>query len=197
MKSVCVFCGSNIGASEEYKKVAHQLGILLANNNIELIYGGANVGLMKATAQMVLDHGGKATGVITHFLAQKHLTQDNLYRLIKVETMHERKAKMTELADGFIAMPGGFGTLEELFEVLTSAQLGFHHKPIAILNINGFYDLLKAQLDKMVDEKMLLLPHAKMILFVETPEQALEAMRAYEAPVLGKWIDDIREQNKL
>jgi len=196
MKSVCVFCGSNLGASEDYKKVANQLGVLLAKNNIELIYGGANVGLMKATAQMVIDHGGKATGVITHFLAQKHLTQENLDRLIKVDTMQQRKATMADLADGFIAMPGGFGTLEELFEVLTAAQLGFHHKPIAIINTNGFYDFLKVQLNKMVDEKMLLEPHAQMVLFADTPEQALEAMRAYEAPVIEKWIDDIRAQNK-
>ena len=195
MKKICVFCGSNLGANPEYIKIAKELGTVLAKNNIELIYGGANVGLMKATAEKVLEHGGLVTGVITHFLAQKHLTQNNITKLITVETMQERKSKMAKLADGFIALPGGFGTLEELFEVLTAAQLGFHKKPIAIINTNGFYNFLKTHIENMVTEKMVLAPHASIAHFVNTPEEALEAMHNYSAPVLGKWIDDIRKEN--
>ncbi len=193
--NVCIFCGSNLGANPEYIEVAKQLGTLLAKNGINLIYGGANVGLMKAAAEGVLENGGKVTGVITHFLAKKHLTQQNLTQLITVKTMHQRKAKMTDLADGFIAMPGGLGTLEELFEVLTAAQLGFHKKPIAIINTNGFYNFLKLHIKNTINEKMVLPPHAAIAQFVDTPEQALQVMQNYTAPVLEKWIEDIRKEN--
>jgi len=195
MQSICVFCSSNLGSNKVYQNAATELGLLLAKEKIELIYGGANVGLMRCTAEAVIQESGKATGVITHFLAKKHLAQSGLKQLILVETMQERKAKMAELADGFIVLPGGFGTLEELFEVVTAAQLGFHSKPIAIINTNGFYDFLKIQLENMVKEKMLLEPHANMLLFTDSPEQAISAMRQYEAPVLGKWVDDIRKDN--
>lgn len=195
MKRICVFCGSNLGNHPDYITIARQLGDTLAKNDMELVYGGANVGLMRITAEAILQNGGKATGVITHFLAQKHLTFPGLTELILVDTMHERKAKMAELADGFIALPGGYGTLEELFEILTAAQLGFHHKPVAIINIHGYYDFMKLQLEKMVEEKLLLAPHAGMAHFVKTPGEALEIMRNYTAPVVGKWIDDIRREN--
>lgn len=195
MKNICVYCSSNLGDNKIYVKIAQELGTLLGNNGFNLIYGGANVGLMRATAEKVLEHGGKVTGVITHFLAQKHLTQTNITELITVETMQERKAKMAELADAFVVLPGGFGTLEELFEILTAGQLGFHKKPVAIININGFYDLLQKQLDFMVQEKMLLEPHAKIAQFVNSPIEAIEALQAYEAPVIEKWIDDIRKEN--
>ncbi len=196
MQNICVFCGSNLGNNEIYKQTATELGELLAKKNIKLIYGGANVGLMRCAAEATLNKQGMATGVITHFLAKKHLTQQGLTELIKVDTMQQRKTKMAELADGFIALPGGFGTLEELFEVLTAAQLGFHNKPIAIINTNGFYDYLKVQLNKMVEEKMLLEPHANMVLFANSPNEALTAMEKYNAPVLEKWIDDIRDDNR-
>ncbi len=195
MQKVCVFCGSNLGNNDIYKQTAIELGSLLANKNIKLIYGGANVGLMRCTAEAVLKQNGTATGVITHFLAKKHLTQQGLTELITVDTMQQRKTKMAELADGFIALPGGFGTFEELFEVLTAAQLGFHNKPIAVINTNGFYDYLKIQLKKMVEEKMLLEPHANMVLFTDSPKEAIEAMEKYSAPVLEKWIDEIRKEN--
>lgn len=195
MKRICVFCSSNLGANSEYSKAAKALGTELAKNNMELIYGGANVGLMKTVAEEVISNGGKVTGVITHFLAEKHLTQQNLTELIAVETMQERKAKMADLADAFIVLPGGFGTLEEIFEILTAAQLGFHKKPVAIINSNGYYDLLKQQLEHMVNEKMLLKPHAAIAQFVETPREAIEALRNYSAPIVEKWIDDIRREN--
>lgn len=191
MKSICVFCGSNLGNSPLYQETARNLGALLAKENITLVYGGANVGLMRLTAEAVLENGGKAIGVITHFLAQKHLTQKGLTELILVDTMQERKAKMAELADGFIALPGGFGTLEELFEILTAAQLGFHDKPVSIININGFYDYMKIQLKKMVEEKMLLEPHANIAHFAISAEEALASMQKYERPIVEKWIEDV------
>lgn len=196
MKSICVFCGSNLGASEIYQETARELGTLLAKENITLVYGGANVGLMRITAEAVLQNGGKAIGVITHFLAEKHLIQPHLTELILVDTMQQRKAKMAELADGFIAMPGGFGTLEELFEILTAAQLGFHDKPVALINTNNFYEFLQIQLNKMVDEKMLLAPHAEIAHFAKSPATALAAMRKYERPIIEKWIEAIRNENK-
>ena len=195
MKRICVFCSSNLGTISDYADAAKKLGVELANNNMELIYGGANVGLMKAVAEEVIAQGGKVTGVITHFLAQKHLTQQNLTRLIAVETMQERKVKMAELADAFIVLPGGFGTLEEIFEILTAAQLGFHKKPVAIINTNGYYNFLKLQLEHMVNEKMLLKPHAAIAQFVDTPEEAIKALQRYKAPVIEKWIEDIRREN--
>lgn len=195
MRSICVFCSSNIGSNPEYINVAKQLGVLLAEQNITLIYGGANVGLMRAVAEATLTNGGKAIGVITHFLAQKHLTQPNLTDLILVNTMQERKAKMEELAEGFITLPGGFGTLEEIFEILTAAQLGFHKKPIAIINSLGFYNHLKLHLKQMVEAKMLLEPHANIAQFASTPKEALDLMHKYEAPVIEKWIDAIRKEN--
>lgn len=195
MKNICVYCSSNLGANGIYIEVAQKLGKLLGNSGYNLVYGGANVGLMRATAEKVLEHGGKVTGVITHFLAQKHLTQKNITELITVETMQERKAKMAEMADAFIVLPGGFGTLEELFEILTAGQLGFHDKPVAIINTNNFYDFLKQQLDMMVSERMLLEPHANIAQFVNTPKEAIDALKKYEAPVIEKWIDDIRKEN--
>jgi len=195
VKSICVFCGSNLGNNPEFIEIAKDLGTLLAENNITLIYGGANVGLMRQVAESVLTNNGKAIGVITHFLAEKHLTQPNLTELIKVETMQERKVKMSELADGFMVLPGGFGTLEEVFEVLTAGQLGFHKKPVAFINIHGFYNHLKAHFEQMIDERMLLVPHASIAHFVTSPQEALNVMRVYEPPVVEKWIETIRAEN--
>lgn len=195
MKTICVFCSSNLGKNEVYSQVAEQLGQLLAKNNIDIIYGGANVGLMKKVAEAALNRQGNVIGIITHFLAQKHLTQKGLTQLIKVDTMQQRKAKMAEMADGFIVLPGGFGTFEEVFEILTAGQLGFHNKPVAIINTNGYYTPLKLQLDKMVEEKMLLAPHAGIAQFVNSPHEAMAAIKNYKAPVLEKWIEDIRREN--
>jgi uncharacterized protein (TIGR00730 family) len=195
MDRICVFCSSNLGNKKEYIDVAHELGRVLAERKITLVYGGANVGLMRAVAESTLEHGGKAIGVITHFLAQKHLTQPGLSELILVDTMQERKAKMAELADAFITLPGGFGTLEELFEVLTAGQLGLHQKPMALINTNGFYEHLKLHLNQMVQAEMLLEPHAKIAQFVNSPQEALEALESYQAPVIEKWIENIRRAN--
>jgi uncharacterized protein (TIGR00730 family) len=155
MNRITVFCGSSFGTEEIYTEQAALLGKTLAKQNIELVYGGANVGLMGAVADGVLNNGGKAIGVLPNFLRSKEIAHLGLTELILVESMHERKTKMNDLCDGVMALPGGFGTLEELFEMLTWAQLGLHKKPIAILNINGFYDSLIQLTEVMVSKGLL------------------------------------------
>lgn len=195
MKRIAVFCGSNMGLLTEYEKTARKVGKILAENNIELVYGGGNVGMMRCVAEEVMNGGGKVIGVITHFLKAKHLAQPGLTQLIEVETMQERKATMAELSDGFIILPGGFGTLEEFFEVLTAAQLGFHSKPIGVVNQNGFYNFLKQQIDHMVEHGMVLPVHSGMVLYGNSADEVFNKMKEYEAPSAGKWIEDILEAN--
>jgi len=189
MKRITVFCGSSFGTDEIYKEQATLLGKTLAKQNIELVYGGANVGLMGAVADGILNEGGKAIGVLPDFLRSKEIAHLGLTELISVESMHERKTKMNDLCDGVIALPGGFGTLEELFEMLTWAQLGLHKKPIAILNINGFYDSLIELTEVMVTKGLLKDVNQKMLLVSEDIEDLLEQMKNYVAPAVGKWID--------
>ncbi|MEG1590069.1 TIGR00730 family Rossman fold protein [Chryseobacterium sp.] len=188
MKSITVFCGSSFGSDEIYKEQATLLGQTLAKENIQLIYGGANVGLMGAVADGVLEKGGKAIGVLPHFLQSKEIAHNNLTELILVETMHERKTKMNELCDGVIVLPGGYGTLEEFFEMITWAQLGLHKKPIAILNIDGFYDDLIKLVQTMVDKGFLKHINQEMLLVSDSIDQLLEKMKNYQAPTVGKWI---------
>ncbi|WP_185114086.1 MULTISPECIES: TIGR00730 family Rossman fold protein [unclassified Chryseobacterium] len=188
MKSITVFCGSSFGSDEIYKEQATLLGQTLAKENIQLIYGGANVGLMGAVADGVLEKGGKAIGVLPHFLQSKEIAHNNLTELILVETMHERKTKMNELSDGVIVLPGGYGTLEEFFEMITWAQLGLHKKPIAILNINGFYDDLIKLVQTMVDKGFLKQINQEMLLVSDSIDELLEKMKNYQAPAVGKWI---------
>ena len=188
MKRTTVFCGSSAGADEIYKSQATVLGQTLAKHNIELVYGGANVGLMGAVANGVLNNGGKVIGVLPNFLKSKEIAHDHLTQLILVETMHERKTKMNELCDGVIALAGGFGTLEELFEMLTWAQLGLHKKPIAILNTNGFYDPLIALIQTMVDKGFLKEVNQQMLLVSNDIDELLDKMQGYVAPAVGKWI---------
>ncbi|MGE6394913.1 TIGR00730 family Rossman fold protein [Chryseobacterium scophthalmum] len=188
MKSITVFCGSSFGSDEIYKEQANLLGQTLAKQNIQLIYGGANVGLMGAVADGVLKKGGKAIGVLPHFLQSKEIAHQNLTELILVETMHERKTKMNDLCDGVIVLPGGYGTLEEFFEMITWAQLGLHKKPIAILNIDGFYDDLIKLVQTMVDKGFLKQINQEMLLVSDSIDELLEKMRNYQAPTVGKWI---------
>ncbi len=183
-----VFCGSSSGDNELFTTQAHQLGEALAKRNISLIYGGAKVGLMGAVADGALSNNGEVIGVIPHFLANVEIEHQGLSSLIKVETMHERKALMDKLCDGMIAMPGGFGTMEELFEVLTWGQLGLHKKPVALFNINGFYDALLQMIDEMVDRKFLKTENRSMILVSDNIEELLDLMKNYKAPTEGKWI---------
>jgi len=188
MKSITVFCGSSFGSEEIYKEQAVLLGQTLAKQNIQLVYGGANVGLMGAVADGVLLEGGKAIGVLPHFLQSKEIAHQELTELILVETMHERKTKMNDLCDGVIVLPGGYGTLEEFFEMITWAQLGLHKKPIAILNINGFYDDLIKLVQNMVDKGFLKQINQEMLLVSDSIDELLEKMKNYRAPSVGKWI---------
>jgi uncharacterized protein (TIGR00730 family) len=189
MKSITVFCGSSFGTEEIYKEQAVLLGQTLAKQNIKLIYGGANVGLMGAVADGVLNAGGEAIGVLPDFLRSKEIAHLGLTELIFVESMHERKTKMNDLCEGVIALPGGFGTLEELFEMLTWAQLGLHKKPIAILNINGFYDSLIELTETMVEKGLLKDVNQKMLLVSDNIDDLLNQMKNYVAPTVGKWIE--------
>ena len=189
MKRITVFCGSSFGTEEIYKEQAALLGETLAEQNIELVYGGANVGLMGAVADGVLSKGGKVIGVLPDFLRSKEIAHQGLTELILVESMHERKTKMNDLCDGVIALPGGFGTLEELFEMITWAQLGLHKKPIAILNINGFYDSLIQLTEVMVEKGLLKEVNQQMLLVSDNIDDLLDKMNNYTAPTVGKWID--------
>lgn len=188
MKRVTVFCGSSFGTESKYQLQANLLGQTLAQHNIELVYGGANVGLMGSVADGVLSKGGKVIGVLPHFLQTKEIAHEHLTELILVDSMHERKTKMNELCDGVIALPGGFGTLEELFEMLTWAQLGLHKKPIAILNIDGFYNSLLDFIQIMVDKGLLKKVNQEMLLISDSINEILEKMKNYQAPSVGKWI---------
>jgi uncharacterized protein (TIGR00730 family) len=188
MKRITVFCGSSFGSEKEYQEQAFMLGKTLAERNIGLVYGGANVGLMGAVANGTIENKGKVIGVLPRFLQNKEIAHQGLTELILVETMHERKTKMNELTDGVITLPGGYGTLEEFFEMLTWAQLGLHEKPIAILNTNGFYDELLALVNTMVEKGFLKEANKNMLLISENINDLLDQMANYEAPVVGKWI---------
>lgn len=190
MKRVVVFCGSSPGTDDVYKSQATLLGRELAKRKIELVYGGAKVGLMGFIADAVLSEGGKVIGVLPGFLGSKEIAHEKLTELILVETMHERKTKMNELCDGVIALPGGFGTLEELFEMLTWAQLGLHKKPIALLNVNGFYDSLINLVNVMVEKGFLKEVNQQMLLVSDNIGGLLEKMQNYVAPTVGKWISE-------
>ncbi|MGC5746210.1 TIGR00730 family Rossman fold protein [Chryseobacterium sp. NFX27] len=188
MKSITVFCGSSFGTDDIFKEQAFLLGQTLAKQDIQLIYGGADVGLMGAVADGALNEKGKVVGVLPHFLQSKEIAHKNLSELILVETMHERKTKMNDLCDGVIVLPGGYGTLEEFFEMITWAQLGLHKKPIGILNIDGFYDDLIRLVQTMVDKGFLKQVNRDMLLMSGNINELLEKMRSYQAPTVGKWI---------
>jgi uncharacterized protein (TIGR00730 family) len=188
MKRITVFCGSSAGTDELYMREAVKLGETLAQQNIEVIYGGAKIGLMGAVADGALHQGGKVIGVLPRFLQSKEIAHDGLTELILVDTMHERKTKMNELCDGVIALPGGFGTMEELFEILTWGQLGLHTKPVALLNTNGFYNCLEQLLQTMVDKGFLKEVNQKMLLSSPNISDLISKMKNYVPPSVGKWI---------
>jgi len=188
MKRITVFCGSSSGTEEIYTSQATLLGETLAKRNIDLVYGGAKVGLMGAVADGILNAGGNAIGVLPNFMRSKEIAHPKLTELILVETMHERKTKMNDLCDGVIDLPGGFGTLEELFEMLTWGQLGLHKKPIAILNIDGYFDALIVFVQTMTDKGLLKEINQQMLLVSDSIDDLLEKMENYKAPTVGKWI---------
>ncbi|MCE7062462.1 TIGR00730 family Rossman fold protein [Dyadobacter sp. CY343] len=179
MQSIVVYCGSNIGKKPVYAETAYELGKELANRDIKLIYGGGNMGLMGRVADGAMDHKGFVTGIIPNFLANLEKAHKELSELHFVDTMHERKAKMVAMSDGVIALPGGYGTLDELFEILTWAQLRIFHGPVGLLNVNGYYDLLLLQLEKMVEEGFLH-PLTHQLLVVDNdPAGLLEKMEIF------------------
>lgn len=189
MKRICVYCGSSPGKRPEYTQAAHLLAKELVQRGIGLVYGGAHVGIMGQLADAVLAHDGEVVGVIPQALVDKEVAHHGLTELVIVGSMHERKALMADLADGFIALPGGLGTLEELFEILTWAQLGFHRKPCALLNIDGYYDGLSAFLDHAVHEQFITPIHRSMLLIEESPKQLLDNFSSYQTPKVEQWID--------
>ncbi|MFD1143941.1 TIGR00730 family Rossman fold protein [Larkinella insperata] len=179
MKSIVVYCGSSPGFNPVYKEAAQELGEKFAEKEIRLIYGGGNIGLMGAIADAVLSNGGEVTGVIPNFLAALEVAHNTLTELHFVETMHERKFKMVQLAKAVIALPGGYGTFDELFEILTWSQLRLYEGPIGLLNVNGFYDLLLQQLDRMVDDGFLKAENRELLIVGETSEELLAKIEAY------------------
>ena len=188
MKSITIFCGSNNGHNNNFVKMAYQLGKFLAENNIRIIYGGAQIGLMGAVANGALDQGGKVIGVLPYFLQSKEMAHPNLTELILVETMHERKIKMHELSDGVIILPGGFGTMEEFFEMLTWGQLGLHVKPMAIYNIQNYYDFLISLFDHMLESGFISAHHKQLLIYSDDQQELLEKMQDYESPMKEKWL---------
>lgn len=176
LNAICVFCGSSMGNNEEIVQQASELGNTLAKQEISLIYGGAKIGIMGKVADGVLDAGGKVIGIIPEFLKQKEIVHLGLTELITTKDMHERKMKMQEMSNGFITLPGGFGTLEELFEAVTWAQLDLHKKPIGILNIGGYYDHLIALLHTMVDTGFLKKEHIDLLVVEQDIEMLLQKM---------------------
>jgi len=177
-----------MGNAEIFKNVTRKLGIAIARRNIGLVYGGAKVGLMGEIADAVLAAGGNVIGVLPTFLQQKELAHEGLTELVLVNTMHERKTRMNELCDGVLALPGGFGTMEELFEMLTWGQLGLHKKPVGVLNIGGFYDSLNLLTKSMVDNGFLKPINRDMLLVDNNIENLLDSMEQYKAPEVGKWL---------
>jgi uncharacterized protein (TIGR00730 family) len=188
LKSLCVFCGSSPGNRSEFAQAARELGSLLGRRGIRLVYGGASVGLMGTVADAALAAGGEAVGVIPHPLFGKEVAHAGLTRLIEVDSMHERKKTMFELSDGFVALPGGWGTLEEIFEMLTWAQLGLHRKPCAFLNVGGYFDPLLAFLDEMVARGFVKEKYRPLALVARDPEALLKSLQAFQAPPLKAWI---------
>jgi uncharacterized protein (TIGR00730 family) len=190
MQNITVFCGSSFGTDKIFADQATALGRALAKQNTGIIYGGANVGLMGCVADGALQNGGKVIGVLPVFLQRKELAHQQLTELILVETMHERKTKMHDLCDGFIALPGGFGTFEELFEILTWGQLGLHTKPVGLLNTNGFYNDLISMLQTMVIKGFLKQSNCDMLLVSDDIDALLKMMQQYKAPLVEKWISN-------
>ena len=190
MKSICVFCGANFNADPLLKKAIEELAEIMVNQNITLVYGGGKVGVMGMMADAILSKGGKMEGVIPKFLMTEEIAHPALTKLHVVETMHARKQLMSDLSDGFITLPGGLGTMEEFFEVLTWLQLGLHNKPVAILNVNGYYDLLLKQVDVMVEQKFLKQVNRELILSATSAIELVDLMSNFKIHINDNWFRD-------
>ena len=190
LRAVCVYCGSNFNGDPQLRKAIKQLADILVREEIRLVYGGGSVGVMGVLANDILEAGGLVTGVIPQFLMDKEVGHKGVTEMILTENMHQRKQKMADLSDGFVILPGGFGTLEEFFEVLTWLQLGLHHKPIGVLNVGGFYDPLFAQMEMMVQSKFLK-PANRDLVFNETnAETLIEKMDNFSALPDEVWFKE-------
>jgi uncharacterized protein (TIGR00730 family) len=186
---LCVYCGSSPGRDPIYLEAATDLGRALVASGYGLVYGGASVGLMGAVSDSVLAAGGSVLGVLPRSMAEREIAHPGLDRLFVVESMHERKQKMEELSAGMVALPGGFGTLEETFEILTWAQLGYHQKPVGLLDINGFYQPLLRFLDSIEEQGFIKAEHRRLLLVAQTPRQLIEAFENYQPRAVDKWLD--------
>ncbi len=189
MRRLCVFSGSSPGGHPDYAQAAEELGRALAAQDLGVVYGGAQVGLMGTVADAALDAGGEVVGVIPQALVDREIAHTGLSELHVVGSMHERKARMAELADGFVALPGGMGTLEELFEIYTWTQLGLQSKPLGLLDVRGYYTQLVAFLDHAVAERFVTAEHREMLVVEQRAEALIEAFRRWRPPVRTKWID--------
>ena len=192
---ICVFCGSSVGNEPAYVDAAERLGATLAEQGIGLVYGGGCVGLMGVVADSVLKHAGEVIGVIPRFMIDSEVAHAGLTDLRVVNSMHERKAMMAELSDGFIALPGGFGTIEELMEIVTWSQLGLHDKPVALLNVGGFFDDLSRLIDRMVSASLLRVENRALLIEAESVPECLEAMALTESVPVPKWLKQGAKSN--
>lgn len=197
MKSICIFCGSSVGKKEIYTEYAQKLGKLLASNNITMVYGGGKVGLMGVIADSVLENGGKCIGVIPQSIADLEIAHDNLTELHIVEDMSTRKTMMANLSDAFIAMPGGFGTLDELSEILTYNQLRIFDKPIGFYNVDGYFDGLLSFFNHAVEEKFVREEHRDNIIISDDASILVQQLSQYKPVKIGKWIEDIKQESSV
>lgn len=190
LRNICVYCGSSPGRGELYADAARAVAAALVERDLGLVYGGASVGIMGVVADHVLHLGGRAVGVIPEALASREVAHYGLTELHVTQSMHERKTMMAELSDGFIALPGGIGTMEEIFEIWTWAQLGLHHKPCGLLNIAGYYDPLRAFLDHTVEERFVDPTVRGMLMVEDAPDALLDRFMTYRSPRMKKWVEE-------
>ena len=190
MRNICVFCGSQSGTDLRYRQAAVELGGLLAQRGHGLVYGGGHVGLMGIIADAVLEAGGSVTGVIPKPMTERELAHETVTKLYVVSSMHERKALMASLSDAFIALPGGYGTLEELFEVIAWAQLGIHRKPIGLLNVAGYFDALLSLVDHMIGEGFIKTKHRGLFVTAAQPQALLDAVQHHQMPATRRWLTE-------
>ena len=196
MKKICVFCGSSMGFNPIYREKAAELGRVLADNNCELLYGGGSVGLMKIIADVMMERRCKVTGTITQHLLDMRVGHPEIDELVVVETMAERKKILEDMADGFIAMPGGIGTMDEFFEAYVLSQLRVFDKPVALYNVNGYYDEIVRFIDKVAHEGFMRKEHAENLIVSDNPKELLEKMARFEPADVKKWVVEIKEQVK-
>lgn len=189
MKRICVYCGSSPGERPDYRNAAITLAAEIVSRDLELVYGGSSKGIMGVIADAALEHGGRVCGVMPHSLVRKEIAHDGLTELHVTETMHERKAMMADMSDGFVALPGGFGTLEEIIEVLTWGQLGFHQKPCGLLNIAGYYDRLSEFMAHAEQEGFIKPVHRSMLFVMSDASTLLDEFEGYTPPDVPKWCD--------